>query len=100
MPLSYAVTIKKAYGCRNIALNKEMFAEEFFDLSSGLAKELAQNLASDGFRLAIIGDYSGYINKPLHDFINESNNSRHLYFVADEDEALKKLGIYCDDTQN
>ena len=41
---------------------------------------------------AFIGDFSGYTSKPLHDFIYESNKGRHLFFVADEDEAIARLG--------
>ena len=90
--LDFAVMVSEVDDCRNIAVKKEMFTEEFFDLSSGLAGEIAQKLVNYGFRFAIIGDYSGYTSKALHDFIYESNKGRHLYFVADEDEALKKLG--------
>lgn len=90
--VDFAVTTEQAYDCCNIAVRKEMFTEDFFDLSSGLAGEIAQKLVNYGFRLAIIGDFSGYTSKSLKDFIYESNKGRHLYFVANEDEALKKLG--------
>jgi hypothetical protein len=90
--LDFAVTSEQAYGCRNIAVNKEMIAEDFFDLSSGLAGDIVQKFVNYGFRLAVIGDFSGYTGKSLRDFIYESNKGRHLYFAADEDEALKKLG--------
>jgi len=43
-------------------------------------------------RFAIIGDFSGYTSKPLHDFIYQSNKDRHLFIVADEDEAVARLG--------
>lgn len=92
MPLEFAITTEQAYGCRNTVVRKEMFAEDFFDISSGLASETAQTLAENGFRFAIIGDFSGYTSKPFKDFIYESNKGGHLCFVADEDEALKMLG--------
>ena len=90
--LDYALHVERVHGCRDIAIYKEMFEETFFDLSSGLAGEVAQKLVNYGFRLAIIGDFSSYTSKSLKDFIYESNKGRHIYFVADEDEALKKLG--------
>ena len=90
--LDYAVHIERVHGCRNIAVYKEMFEENFFDLSSGLAGEIAQKLVNYDFRFAIIGDFSGYKSESLKAFIYESNNGRHLYFVADEDEAIRKLG--------
>ena len=90
--LDYAVHVEQVHNCRDIAVYKEMFEESFFDLSSGVAGEIAQKLVNYGFRLAIIGDFSGYVSNSLKDFMYESNKGRHLYFVADEDEALKKLG--------
>jgi arsenate reductase len=90
--LGYAAHIMRVHGCRNIAVNKEMFDDKFFDLSSGLIGETAKKLADSSFRLAIVGDFSGCPSKPLRDFIYESNKGKHLFFVADEDEALRELG--------
>jgi arsenate reductase len=90
--LGHAAHIERIHGCRDIAVSKEIFEENFFDLSSGFIEETAQKLADSGFRLAVVGDFSGYANKPLQDFICESNRGGHLYFVADEEEALEKLG--------
>ncbi|MEW6696116.1 MAG: DUF4180 domain-containing protein [Bacillota bacterium] len=43
----------------------------------------------------IIGVFSGYTSKPLHDYIYVCNNGKHLSFVTDEDEAVAKLtGVY------
>ena len=42
-------------------------------------------------KLAIIGDFSGYTSKPLRDFIYESNNGNHVFFVSSEAEAVEKL---------
>jgi arsenate reductase len=90
--LGYASHIKRIHGCRDIAVSKEIFEENFFDLSSGVIEKTAQKLADSGFRLAVVGDFSGYESKPFHNFMYESNKGGHLYFVADEEEALKKLG--------
>jgi arsenate reductase len=90
--LGYANHITRVHGCRNLAVNKEMFDDKFFDLSSGLIVETAKKLVDSGYRLAIAGDFSGYTSKPFQDFIRESNEGGHLYFTADEEEALRKLG--------
>ena len=90
--INYATVIMRIHGCRNIALYRVMFDDEFFDLSSGLIVETEKRLADSGIRLAIIGDLISNTDKPLQDFIHEINNGRHLYFVADEDEALSVLG--------
>jgi arsenate reductase len=90
--LDFAVTTEQAYGCRSVVVSKKMFSEDFFDLSSGKAGDMAQKFADNGFKFAIIGDFSGYASEPFQNFIRESNEGKHLFFVADEDEALKKLG--------
>lgn len=91
--LDFTGSIAYEHDCRNIVVNKTAITEDFFNLSSGVAGEVAQKLVNYSFKLAIVGDFSGYTSKPLHDFIYESNKGRHLYFVTDEDEAIKKLGL-------
>ena len=88
--LGYAAHVERVHGCRDIAVYKEMFEENFFDLSSGLMGETAQKLVGSGFRLAIVGDFSN-AGKPLQDFMHESDKDGRLYFVANEDEAFRKL---------
>ena len=90
--LDFAVNIGYEYNCRNIAVNKAAFADGFFDLSSGIAGEVVQKFVNYGFRLAIIGDFSMYTSKSLRDYIYECNRGKHLFFVADKCEAIKKLG--------
>lgn len=75
-----------------IAINKAAISEDFFRLSTGLAGEVVQKFVNYGYRLAIIGDFSEYTSKPLHDYIYECNNGKHLNFVATQDDAVRKLG--------
>ena len=90
--LDFAVNIGYEHDCRNIAVNKAAISEDFFKLSTGIAGEVAQKFVNYNYRLAIVGDFSGYTSKPLHDYIYECNKGGHLYFAADEDEAIKLLG--------
>lgn len=90
--LDFAVNIGYEYSCRHVAVNKMAIAEDFFRLSTGIAGEVEQKFVNYDYRLAIIGDFSGYTSKPLHDYMYECNNGGHLYFVNDVSEALKKLG--------
>ena len=90
--LDFAVSIGYEHDCQNIALNKEAIAEDFFKLSTGIAGEVVQKFVNYGYRLAIIGDFSKYTSKPFHDYIYECNKGKHLYFVADEEMAMEKLG--------
>jgi len=90
--LDFVVNIGYEHDCREIAINKAAIGEDFFKLSTGIAGEVAQKFVNYGYRLAIIGDFSGYTSKPLRDYIYECNKGGHLYFVATEVEAIKVLG--------
>ena len=90
--LDFIASMVYGHDCYGIAVNKSAVAEDFFVLSTGVAGEVVQKFVNYKMRFAIIGDFSGYTSKPLHDFIYESNKGRHLFFVADEDEAVARLG--------
>lgn len=75
----------------NLVIGKELIAEDFFILSSGLAGEILQKLVNYGGRIAIFGDYSRYTSKPLHDFIYESNQGKDVFFAATQAEAIDML---------
>jgi len=83
--------MEQDHNCRKMVLNKSAVIEDFFNLSTGIAGEVAQKLVKSDYRLAIVGDFSEYDSKPLHDFILESNKGKHLYFAADKNEAVKML---------
>ena len=72
-------------------LPKAVLDERFFVLSSGLAGDILQKFVNYQFKVAIVGDYSGYTSKPLRDFIYESNNGSHVFFVGTVEEALERL---------
>ena len=77
--------------CNKIALNKDAVVQKFFILSTGLAGEILQKFINYQIKIAIYGDYSKYTSKPLKDFIYESNNGKDIFFVENEDEAIKML---------
>jgi len=90
--LDLMATVRYNTQCDAIIVDKSALIDEFFDLKTRLAGEIIQKYVNYGIRLAIIGDFSGYTSKALHDFIYESNQGKHLCFVSDAEEALKKLG--------
>jgi hypothetical protein len=90
--LDLAASIYYEHNITKLVINKAAITEDFFKLSTGLAGEVAQKFVNYHFRVAIIGDFSGYTSKPLHDYIYECNKGGHLYFVSDEDEAILKFG--------
>lgn len=78
-------------GSKDIVIPKQLVAEDFFVLSTGLAGEVLQKYVNYGGRMAIYGDYSRYTSKPLRDFMYESNKGRDFFFVSTRDEAVAAL---------
>lgn len=89
--LDLAMTAKYETGATKIVINKSAVCEEFFILSSGVAGEILQKFINYHVKIAIYGDYSQYISKPLKDFIYESNNGNNFFFVSTKEEAIQKL---------
>lgn len=89
--LDFAMTISYDTGASNLVIPKECVTEDFFVLSTKLAGEILQKYVNYGIKLAIIGDFSGYTSKALHDFIYESNKGKDFFFVPDVEEAIKKM---------
>jgi hypothetical protein len=77
--------------CSSIILRKENFAEEFFDLSTGIAGEILQKFSTYRKRLAIVGDYENIPSKALKDFIYESNKTKQILFVRTTEAAVSKM---------
>ena len=89
--LDLMATVRYETGADRMILPKAALDERFFVLSSGLAGDVLQKFVNYQLKVAIVGDYSGYASKPLRDFIYESNNGSHVFFVATVEEALEKL---------
>ena len=89
--LDLMATVKYETGRDCIAVPKSAVAKDFFVLSTGIAGEILQKFVTYHVKLAIVGDFSQYTSKPLRDFIYESNNGSHVFFVGTEDEAIAKL---------
>lgn len=87
--IDFIMTTKYETNCDKIALNKEAITEDFFILSKGLAGEVLQKFINYQTKFAIYGDFSKYTSKPLKDFIYESNNGKKIFFVSNEQEAIK-----------
>ena len=89
--LDLMATVRYETGADRMILPKAALDERFFVLSSGLAGEILQKFVNYQLIVAIVGDYSGYTSKPLRDFIYESNNANHVFFVPTVEEAIQKL---------
>lgn len=89
--MELALQVKYEAGAERIALEKSMFCEKFFILSTGLAGAVLQKFINYRLKAAIYGDFSHYTSKPLKDFIYESNRGRDFFFTATRAEAIEKL---------
>lgn len=89
--LDLMMTVKYEIECSRIILDKKAISEEFFRLSSGIAGEVLQKFINYHTKLAIIGEFSKYTSKSLHDFIYECNKGKDIFFVGNLDQAIEKL---------
>lgn len=74
-----------------LVIHEKNVSPEFFDLKTGLAGEILQKFSNYRLRLAIVGDFSKYPGNNLNDFIFESNQGKHINFVASQIQALSAL---------
>ena len=77
--------------CDKIIIDKSLIDENFFQLKTKIAGEILQKFVNYHVKLAIIGDFTVYNSKALHDFIYECNNGHNIFFVEDLDTAIAKL---------
>jgi hypothetical protein len=90
--LDLMATVTYEAGCDRIILPKAAVCEDFFDLKSRLAGEILQKFVNYQVKVAIVGNFSGYASESLQDFIRESNRGNDIFFLADEEQAVKMLG--------
>lgn len=89
--LDLIATLRYDTGCDAVILNKSAVCAEFFDLKTGIAGEIMQKFVNYRMKLAIVGDFSAYTSRALKDFIRESNKGSHIFFLAEEQDAVLKL---------
>ena len=89
--LDFMMTVQYEKECSRIILDKKAISEEFFRLSSGIAGDIMQKFINYHTKLAIIGDFSNYTSKSLHDFIYECNKGNDIFFVDNLEQAVEKL---------
>ncbi len=89
--LDLMMTTKYETDCEFIVINKDAISDDFFQLSTGIAGEILQKFVNYHIQFAICGNFSHYTSKALSDFMYECNNGKHIYFVANVNEALEKI---------
>jgi hypothetical protein len=89
--LDLMATLRHCHGAHGVILPSSAFSTDFFDLKTGLAGEILQKSSNYGFRLAVVGDFSGMDAGPLRDFIRESNRGGLVMFAPSTEAALERL---------
>lgn len=89
--LDFMMSVNYETGSHSVIINKEVLIEDFFILSTNIAGEILQKIINSKFKLAIVGDFSGYNSKPLRDFMYESNKGNTIYFVTSLEDAIVRL---------
>ena len=76
-----------------VAVPVERVADEFFRLRSGVAGAVMQKFVNYRLRLAVVGDASQHIaeSTALRDFVHETNNGGHIWFLPTYDDLDAKL---------
>ncbi len=91
--LNLMATVRYETDCDRMVIYKSAICEDFFHLSTCLAGEILQKYINYRMKIAIIGDFSEYTSKSLKDFIYESNNGKDIFFLQDEEQAVKRLSL-------
>jgi hypothetical protein len=73
-----------------IIVQANQLSPSFFDLKTGLAGEVLQKCSNWRIRFAIVGDFSLFTSKSLHDFIFESNKGKLVNFCSSVKEAIER----------
>ena len=74
-----------------IIIHSKNILPEFFDLKNGIAGEILQKFSNYRLRLVILGDFSGFTNKSIRDFIYESNRGKQINFATTISQAIQSL---------
>jgi hypothetical protein len=84
------------HGAAFIAIPVERLGDDFFDLRTRIAGEIAQKFATYSSRVAIVGNISQRVaaSSSLAAFVAESNRGRHLWFVDTFQELGNRLAAY------
>lgn len=89
--LDFIMTVQYETNCNCFIIGKEAFCEDFFSLKTGIAGEILQKFINYHIRIAIVGDYSQYNSKALHDFIYECNKGKDIFFVTDVELGIERI---------
>jgi hypothetical protein len=80
-----------SFNSQMIIISEKNVHPNFFDLKTGFSGEVLQKFTNYKVKLVIIGDFSKYTSKSLHDYIFESNKHGHIIFASSLKDAIERL---------
>ncbi len=72
-------------------LHDANFVPEFYDLSTGTAGDIIQEISNYRVRVAIFGPFSMVRSKRFREFMGESNRGSSVSFLGEKAKALEWL---------
>jgi hypothetical protein len=83
----------RSQGAKFIVIPAERLGDDFFDLRTRIAGEIAQKFVTYGARVAVVGDISERVAKSqsLSAFVSEANRGKNLWFVTNREELTARL---------
>ncbi|MCY4780394.1 DUF4180 domain-containing protein [Sphingobacterium sp. UT-1RO-CII-1] len=76
-------------GFNHVVIYEKNLSADFFDLKNKMAGDILQKFSNYRVRLFIVGDFKKFTSTSLKDFIYESNQGKHVNFVANIADALQ-----------
>lgn len=77
--LDLLMSAKYEAGTKNIIIDKNLVADDFYILSTGLAVEILQKYINYGGKIAFYGDFSHYTSKPLKDLCMRATRAKTCF---------------------
>jgi Domain of unknown function (DUF4180) len=90
--------IGKAYEdfCEFVVIPVERLTDEFFQLKTRIAGQIAQKFVNYRIHLVVLGDISNHVERSnaLAAFVKESNRGDHVWFVPSLGELQNRLSSF------
>lgn len=81
-------------GATTVVIPVERLSPTFFELTSGLAGEIAQACVNYGRRLVVLGDVSAAVerSRAFRDWVRECERGAHVWFLPDREALERRVG--------
>lgn len=87
------VILARQHRADYIVVRAQSLHHDFYRLDSGFAGAFLQKLMNYGIRIAVVGNIDEWLvqSKALREFVLESNCGKWVWFVATEQDLMRRL---------